>query len=437
MSSEKENSKELSNLLQELPEGLVAEAEEEVKEDRDSIRIIQTVAISAYTDSPLNLFLEGLSGVGKSYTTLKSLISFPPEDVIVLSGASPTSFIHDARQEADNTFTLDWSRKVVVFLEAPSEVLFHRLLPILSHDLEEQTFKITDKDEKGRIRTKTVIVRGFPACIFISWKPLHWEALSTRGFKWSPNASARKVDAALDLKAKRAAYPIPTKKKGRYVEALRYIRDRLKNTGILIPFAEKLKEKYPDRSIRAMRDFNRSVDFIKAYAALHFARLPILETGDRSFLILTFQIYNDVVDLLNKLITPTAEGLAPDKLTFFEKVVLPSASSDGYATYEGLSTLYKGYYGRRPSRSLLSQYVDALEEAGLLERETDPYDKRKIRIKPKKPENTLIYFNKINLSEFGKENLSFWLKNILTQLGLSRARIRVRGEIHDVDVNIL
>ena len=63
-------------------------------------------------------------------------------------------------------YRVNLERKILIFLDQPHDALLQRLRPLLSHDQKELMMKITDKRELKGLRTKSVIVRGFPTAFF-------------------------------------------------------------------------------------------------------------------------------------------------------------------------------------------------------------------------------------------------------------------------------
>ena len=59
---------------------------------------------------------------------------------------------------------IDLSHKILVFLDSPRPELFNALMPLLSHDRYEVEYEFVDTN--NGIKTKTNILRGWPAVIF-------------------------------------------------------------------------------------------------------------------------------------------------------------------------------------------------------------------------------------------------------------------------------
>lgn len=151
-----------------------------VRKDHANKCLTFLTELSAYSDdAQLNQKNASESSTGKSYLPLEIAALFPSEDVIFIAYASPTSFFHDhATKEVEEheveenglivkrkalKFKIDLERKILIFLDMPHDELLKKLRPLLSHDRKELEYFITDKSGKGALRTKHIIIRGFPA----------------------------------------------------------------------------------------------------------------------------------------------------------------------------------------------------------------------------------------------------------------------------------
>jgi hypothetical protein len=128
-----------------------------VKRDTVTKHFSIITGLSAYTPEPINLFLRGDSGIGKTYNIVQALRYFPAEDVWLLGAMSKTALIHDYgilmdkngneidfdqmpgkdatseerkawREKLRSSYYLiDLTGKILVFLEAPNIEVFNSL----------------------------------------------------------------------------------------------------------------------------------------------------------------------------------------------------------------------------------------------------------------------------------------------------------------------
>lgn len=78
---------------------------------------------------------------------------------------APTAFFHDAGEfnKELQGYLVDLSRKYINTTNQPHSNLLAHLRPLLSHDKKEINIKITDKGEKHGLRTKNILLRGYPS----------------------------------------------------------------------------------------------------------------------------------------------------------------------------------------------------------------------------------------------------------------------------------
>lgn len=308
-----------------LREKLMAHISRTVRHDELAKNMVFLTGISAYTKSPINLFMRGPSSIGKSYNTIEVLKYFPQEDVWMLGGLSPTALVHDfgmlvdengepidftekpsskkprkGKQESSEDYearlgewqeaqkkwrkkmenaryVIDLHQKILVFLEPPHIETYNKLRPILSHDKEEISFKFTDKTPGG-LRTLHVVLSGWPATIFCSTKETYVEDLATRGFTITPEMGARKYEAGVKLIGEKRAHPRKFKEDYDFMLLKGYfgfLRKHLKGLNVAVPIAEELAEYYPHIYARSMRDFDHFTALLEISALFVFAQRPV------------------------------------------------------------------------------------------------------------------------------------------------------------------
>jgi hypothetical protein len=193
----------------------------EAKEESRLVKQILYTMLSAYTNNPINLAINSPSGEGKTYVLQKVGELFPKQDAMFLAGMTEKALFHRSgtlvvRNEAgeyqsieekleeidseiedkdyertgtkdrnlkqglqsqiddlkkekkdllkDAKKLIDLSHKILVFLDSPRPELFNALMPLLSHDRYEVEYEFVDTN--NGIKTKSNILRGWPAVIF-------------------------------------------------------------------------------------------------------------------------------------------------------------------------------------------------------------------------------------------------------------------------------
>lgn len=418
-----------------------------VKRDWVTKNMITLTGVSAYTPDPINLFLRGESSIGKTYNTTEGLKYFPPEDVWMLGGLSPTALIHgygDLVDEHGNLILFDqkpdrsasaeekeaWREKlrnskyivdlrgkILAFLEAPHRRTYQMLRPILSHDKFEISYKITDPE---KLKTKHIVIRGWPATIFCSTEERYIADLVTRGFTITPETESEKYEEANKLTGTRKAYPwaFNTSEDRDFFQLQGYIeflRGKLKDVTVLVPYAPQLAEKFPSMYARSMRDYKHLLSLIEVYTCFHLYQRPVLirklkDESQNIYVIATREDYGYIFDLWNKIEETTVTGLPGHILKFYENAVKPVAEYAYGFTVKDLTDKYNEKSEVRKSSDSIRKWVDLLCQIGWLTKNPDPNDKRKniinvIRNSEKNGNHTKIAFSEF----FDLESLKEWL----------------------------
>ena len=160
-------------------------------------------------EDQLNIGYQAESSAGKSYIPIEVANYFPKEEVQVLASASPTAFYHDGGEwDAERRVLIkNLEHKNLIFLDMPHFQLLEKLRPMLSHDMKELHYKITDKDQKKGLRTKNVIIKGYSSMFFCTTKTDPDEQEKTRLLLLSPAIDQEKLRESLELASLRKGNP--------------------------------------------------------------------------------------------------------------------------------------------------------------------------------------------------------------------------------------
>lgn len=430
---------------------------ERVKLDDPLVQLITYVYFSRFTDNPLNLFLRGESSIGKTYVTRSTIEALgEDEDVWWLGGLSPASLAHEhgqlyyqntpldqslmpskAKIKAEHPdwdrlqvqreyeeqmrawneklresyFLVDLTGKLLIFLESPSLETFDRLRPLLSHDKHEISFKFVDKTGKGQLRTVHVKLRGWPATIFMSTKEKYVADLSTRSLTATPNLSEEKIRKALDVTAKKYAYPPVSLAKKELHDKVEWVKARLKvgmgKLDVLIPYAELLPKYVQLYLHRVMRDFDHFLQTVKMNALVNLQMHDVaVETENCKYILATLDDMYSALNAWRSVEETTLTGASGSALRVFDSLIKPSGPVTNYHMLVEKSRLI---FQRPLSSATLRKYVNVLADIGLVDVEPDPEDKRRkvIRVigeKQKMLKNEIHEFKAF----FKPENLKAW-----------------------------
>jgi len=447
-----------------------------IKKDYTSKNIVLSTALSAYTDNPMNFFSRGESSIGKTYNIMNMLNYFPRKDIWLLGGLSPTALVHDYGvlidengDEVDEDFVekqverliedsstdfdthaprktssqekkdimkrvkrewreilrnskylVDLSNKLLVFLENPHIETWMRLRPILSHDAPEIEYKFTDKTGGGSLRTRSVILRGWPAIICCTTDQRYIEDLATRGFSGTPETTPEKFGLAnvvtgkkrarpweLDLSKDKAFHEIQA-----YIESVKYtlMNDCWK---IVIPYAEELAKHYPAKVGRDMRDFDHFLTLIQMSTALHLFIRSRIEVEDDVWVLSNIQDLLFALKLFEDLEETTKTFLPGHVLAFFHNVVIPLTENKQTPFIEGLMDKHNETAERKISSDSVYKYVTMLSQVGYVTKESNPDLEGDKRLKVVKrlymPKNSGYSWIPLDTPFFSIENLEKWL----------------------------
>lgn len=383
-----------------------------IKHDDTNKLVTFLVQLSAYTDSSqLNLSFNAPSSSGKSYIPIETAKLFPEEDVVELGYVSPTSFFHSHSEFNKETkeFLVDLSRKIIIFLDQPHNLLLEHLRPLLSHDKKEIKVQITDKQQKYGLRAKKIILRGYPAVIFCSAGLRLDEQEATRFLLLSPEISQEKIRGGILESLKKSAdsqaywdytelNPPRQLLKGR-IQAIK--EEAVEDVRITKADVDHIIERFfglvTVLKPRHQRDIKRLVSLIKAFALLnlwHRKREGLNIVADRTDIDEAFAIWEQISITQELNIPPYIYRLYTDVIlaAYKEKNgecnqdIADTTGSLGISRQEVLKKHY-AVYGRMLDPLVLRQQIlPMLNQAGLISEEQDPSDKRNKLIYPVIPQ---------------------------------------------------
>jgi hypothetical protein len=380
-----------------------------VKKDRVNKILTFLALLSTYSeDGQLNISFNAPSSSGKTYIPLEVAKLFPKDDIMTLGSASPTAFFHEEGEhdKKTNVITVDLSRKGIIFLDQPNSILLARLRPLLSHDEKIITSKITDKNQKGGNRTKTVKIIGYPSVIFCSAGLNIDEQEATRFILLSPETSQEKIEYSIQKSIKQSQNPesfmegvLNNPLRLKLQERIEYVKS-LKINNILIPEDSDLEEMFRELvgsyKPRNQRDIKHVINIAKAIALLNPDERG-LQDGN------IYANVEDVVEaceLWSHISVSQQFNISPFILDlYYGDIVKPYIEfnkertvSRGIERKDILNSHYKRTNRALNTNTLRQQIIPMLESAGLLYQEQDTIDKRKFLIVPTKT----IYGDKIS-----------------------------------------
>lgn len=375
-----------------------------IKKDEENKLVSFLCELSAYTENAqFNISFNAPSSTGKSYIPTEVARLFPSEDVIEIGYCSPTAFFHDVGQlnKERGGYEIDLSRKILIFLDQPHTMLLERLRPLLSHDKKEMHLKITDKSQKGGLKTKNVFIKGYPSVIFCSAGLQIDEQEGTRFMLLSPETNQEKIREAIHEKIRKeadnAAYtswlnsnPERLLLKER-IEAIR--EEKIEEVRIADPsFIEKsFLENKTLLKPRHQRDIGRLFSLIKAITLVNVW----FREREGDIVIASEDDIREAIAIWAKISQSQEYNLPPYIYNLYHEVILPAyqEKNDGMdwgevvekqgITRQDIFKKHFKVYGRMVEDFRLRQQIlPMLETAGLITQEPDPDNKRRMLIFP-------------------------------------------------------
>jgi hypothetical protein len=435
--------------------------EERVKRDKPTKLSVLFCGLSKDLREPTNLFLRGESGVGKTYNVVQTLRYFPEEDVWNLGGLSPKAIIHDygvllnehgeeidaddwpikphksnypdneAFLEATNNYKeqrkakkeelaksyklIDLKGKVLVFLESPSIETFRMLRSILSHDKQEVTYKYVDSSRKG-MPTIKVVLKNWPATIFLTTDMPYVEELATRGFTVSPQTDELKIIEGKSLINRKDALPWQYRIETALFQEIKGLMKSLKKQtensefDVVIPFLN-LGDLFPHQIVRDMRDFQHFSQLVKTITFLHYFQRPQLEIDGQHYLTANIEDIKTALALYKEIFESTRTGTEQRILNFYHKVVV--LRETWYL--DSLTEEYNKIVPKKVSSDTVRKMLQWLDRIGYVDSRKDLLDKRKDLFVPlitEKAENQRKLTNQQDLKPKLAMGFEMWKKNI-------------------------
>lgn len=382
-----------------------------IKKDDANKAITFLSMLNTYTEeSQMNVFFNAPSSTGKSHIPLSVIKLFPKEDVITLAYCSPTAFFHEngAYDKEKDVLLVDLSKKILCFTDMPDTSLISRLRPILSHDEKETHLKITDKNQKGGNKTKTVIIKGFPSVYFCSAGLKVDEQESTRFIMLSPSIEHDKIVQGIQQVISRESDQekfsnnidsdpnrILLMERIRSIKQENVVDVKIENPGLI---EEMFIKDHKSVKPRQQRDIKKIIYLIKSFALLNIW----FRKKENGYLWATENDIKNAFALWNQISYGQDYGLAPYIFEIYTKIILaiwngpekddfkdfPTSTNTEEKRKTGIARreiLNKHYtiYGRPLNSLYLRQNIlPQLEQAGLIAQEKSLNDGREMLVIP-------------------------------------------------------
>lgn len=270
------------------------------------------------------------------------------------------------KKKNEGRYIVDLDQKTIILLEEGNSRDFLELMkPILSHDREEITYKITETRGTGH-RTKTVVIRGWPAYIGISTENRRSEEQSSRVFVTEPIMTKGKYKRVNENRALREMYPF-NHKEPENVGVIKESLGMLRKMPVIIPSANIIEKGFPSNAPRTMRDFSRVLSLVKSSAILHQKQRPMITIDGVKYVVATVDDYKIAMSIASTIMEATSTGIPNHVREFYEKVLKPMEDELTGITYNSIMRKYREVYGKDIPRSTMKdRYISILDDKGLI-----------------------------------------------------------------------
>ena len=370
-----------------------------IKKDETNKIITFLSQLSAFTESAqFNISFNAPSSTGKTYLPLEVSDLFPKEDVVTIGHCSPTAFFHDKGEydEKRDLRVIDFSRKILIFLDQPHPLLLQYLRPLLSHDKKEIEIKITDRKKATGHRTKNILLIGWPAVIFCTAGLKVEEQEATRFFLLSPEISQEKIRESIFERLRKEANLEAYKRSlddnpKRQILKNRIMAIKIEHIDeVKINSTEKIEQAFLKKGrilkSRDSRDIGRVTSLIKSLALLNLWHRK-KEAGPAVGLSIVAN--NEDIEgglkLWNDISQSQEHNLPPYVYNFFKEIILPACKAAQKKAITRQEIIRKHYEIREramPDWQLRREVLPMLEIAGLITQEPNPEDKRMKLVSP-------------------------------------------------------
>jgi hypothetical protein len=289
--------------------------------------------LSAYTEkSQFNILLNAPSSSGKTYIPMEIAKYFPPESIMDLLYVSQNAFFHENGEydKEKNEKHIHLERKIIIFMDQPRTELLARLRPLLSHDKQILTCKITDKTGQGGNKTKNIVIHGYPVAIFCTASSGLDEQEATRFLLLSPEIHSEKFRDTIHAKIQSQSIDKVYQDLIENDPEKRLLKERIemiKNAhidDIAISHPKEIEELFLKQKKylkpRHQRDIDRFLSFIKIFALLN---LPYRKRENNT-------LYSEKEDIeeawrLWEELAPGQEyNISPYLMDLYTKVFIPA-----------------------------------------------------------------------------------------------------------------
>jgi hypothetical protein len=372
-----------------------------VKQEDSLVRLLVYAGLTAYSYNPLCIGVRAPTTEGKTYAVIQSILKyFPKNDYVLIGSISPKALIRqhgilvdkdnyqplepkirelkkeireskidDEKEELqeqlsqlykDAKYLIDISGKILLFLESPHPDVWEIIKTTLSHDAWEIEHPYVDTD----LKTKNIVTRGWPACIFCSAKDESkwdiWPEIKSRFLIISPNMSQEKYLESNILTFQKLGLPNFVQQKiivsDDDVELARkcilYLKEQIKSlcpirydasprnefkptNPVWIPYQQYLAEALPSNRGPTMRTANQVGSLLDTVALTNSNFMVDYGNIGEKQVIARPEDLAEVIRITNNMTNSDYSGVSSNKVSFVKEIFIPTYTSKTEADSKG------------------------------------------------------------------------------------------------------
>jgi hypothetical protein len=217
------------------------------------------VFTSRKLNNPLHIVTLGRSGLGKTHLQEKVAELIPEEDKLEITSLTKNSLYYFGQHELNQKLIL------IEDLDGATEESLYAIRELQSKKRLSKT--LTVKDNRGQLKTQTVVVEGKVSIAGTTTKENIYEDNSNRSILIQVDASKEQDERIMQYQRHKSAGTINSIEENKIKELFKNTQRVLQPVTIVNPFASKLR--LPDTVYNPRRSMNIYLSFIEAITFLH------------------------------------------------------------------------------------------------------------------------------------------------------------------------
>lgn len=336
-----------------------------VGEDKTKLLIYLLCCGRKSKKPPLSVLLTGHSAAGKSYVISAVLRMLPEQNLMNLHRMSETAL--------DYADGVDFDEKILFITEASGFLVAAEKVKATTDGSKPGAAYVSEKDEAtGRFTANLRGMKGIPLYLSTSAKILKDVEQTNRFLVASVDMSKEQTKKILKRGVELAAAPWEEIQDDE-LRMWQCAFSMLERYDVEIPYATVLEDYFPDDQVRSRRDQPKLFSLIAASAVLHQYQREKFEVNGKTYIIADLQDLWNAHIIASSALMLSAESLQGGAYDFFCHMLdaLPAMKDLNDAKRKGDIIKAVQEKGMRISKTTAYEYLDLLEDQGLLIRDIE------------------------------------------------------------------